>query len=164
MLPIPGNYKIKIVQSGSMEPTIQTGGIVVDKPESAYHVGDIVTFGLDTKTQVPTTHRIIAIGSGPNPVYTTKGDANDAADPTNTHLSDIHGKVILTVPYVGYLLDFARKPLGFVLLVGVPAALIIMDELGKIIREILIIRRRKSLAKATYATPQPHQQPKRTVD
>ncbi len=143
MTQIGGNIKIKIVKSGSMEPAIMTGSIVIIKAEPTYYVGDIVTFGLDTKTQVPTTHRIVAIGSDPSPIYTTKGDANDANDPSNTRLGDIHGKVITAVPYLGFILDFARKPLGFGLLVGVPASLIILEELGKIWAEVKRLRNKK---------------------
>lgn len=152
LVPIPGNFKVKIVKSGSMEPAIKTGSIVIDKGEASYKVGDIVTFGKDTKTQIPTTHRIIAISGGPDPVYTTKGDANDAPDQAVTHLPDIHGRVLLSVPYLGYILSYARQPLGFALLVGVPAALIILDEIGKIIREVALLRRKKRMR---YANPHP---------
>ena len=144
ILPIPGSIQLKVVESGSMEPAIMTGGIVVDRPAATYNVGDIITFGADTKTQVPTTHRIVAIeGSGANERITTKGDANDAPDPTQTTLAAVHGKVIFTMPYVGYVLNFARQPLGFALLVGVPAFFIILEEIGKIVREIARIRRQK---------------------
>ena len=56
--PIKGNYQIKIVQSGSMEPSIRIGSIVVIKPNASYAVGDVVTFGKDTQQDIPTTHRI----------------------------------------------------------------------------------------------------------
>lgn len=157
LIPIPGNFKVKIVKSGSMEPAIKTGSIVVNKAASSYQVGDVVTFGADTKTQIPTTHRIVAITDSPNPIFTTKGDANDAPDQVNTRQSDIHGKVIFTVPYLGYILDFARKPLGFGLLVGLPAALIILDEVAKIIREVQQIRRRKQFAHIPHANPESQQ-------
>lgn len=143
ILPITGNFKVKVVQSGSMEPTIKTGGVIIIHPRETYGVGDIVTFGLDTKTQIPTTHRIIEVkGDGPLRTFTTQGDANDGPDPAVIRLSDIHGKVIFDLPYLGYLLDFAKKPTGFMLLVGVPAFLIIFDEIGKIIKEIRRIRRK----------------------
>lgn len=146
LVPVPGNFKVKVVKSGSMEPYIKTGGIVVIKPSVSYEVGDVITFGKDTQTQIPTTHRITKIdGDGPLRTFTTKGDANDAEDPQVTRLADISGKVILTVPYLGYVLDFAKKPLGFALLVGVPALIIIFDELGKILREIRSMRRKKQI-------------------
>lgn len=155
LIPMPGNFKVKVVKSGSMEPYIKTGGIVVIIPSSSYEVGDVITFGKDTKTQIPTTHRIVKIeGDGPLRTFTTKGDANDAEDPSVTRLADIEGKLLFTVPYLGYVLDFAKKPLGFALLVGVPALVIIIDEIGKIIREIRLMRRKKQSLNATEETQQ----------
>jgi signal peptidase len=146
MIPIPGNLQAKVVKSGSMEPSIKTGGIVFVHPSTSYEVGDIITFGKDTKTVIPTTHRIVKVnGNGSSKTFTTKGDANDVADPTDTRLGDVSGKVVFSVPYLGFVLDFARKPLGFSLLVGVPAVVIILEEIGKIIREARLIRRRKQL-------------------
>ncbi len=156
MAPVPGNWKVKIVKSGSMEPTIKTGGIVVIKPTDVYRVGDIVTFGADTKTQIPTTHRIIEMGDFEGvPSISTKGDANDSPDQRPTPISEIHGKVILTVPYLGFLLDFAKKPIGFALLVGLPALAIIVDELGKIVAELRKMRKRKERAVAGEAPSLP---------
>lgn len=144
MVPIPGNIKVKIVKSGSMEPAIRTGGVVVIMPSSKYVIGDIITFGKDTKTQIPTTHRVIGIdGTGSLEAFTTKGDANDSQDPEPARIGEVQGKVILTVPFLGYILDFAKKPLGFVLLVGVPALLIIFDEMAKIFTEVKKLKRKK---------------------
>ena len=107
LLPIPGNFKVKVVKSGSMEPAIRTGGIVVIRPASSYEMGDIVTFGPDTKTQVPTTHRVVAIsGEGAARIYTTKGDANDAEDLPISE-GDVIGRAVymgtspVRIPYLG---------------------------------------------------------------
>jgi signal peptidase len=137
LLPIPGNIEMKIVKSGSMEPTIMTGGIVVIKPEPSYAVGDVVTFGEDTKEKIPTTHRIIeeSVENGTT-YFTTKGDANEEQDPQKVAASEVIGKVVFTAPYAGYLLDFSRQPLGFALLVGVPAASLILNELFSIWNEL----------------------------
>jgi signal peptidase len=154
LLPIAGNVKIKIVKSGSMEPTIRTGAIVVDKPETTYQVGDVVTFGADTKTQIPTTHRILAIsGEGAGALLTTKGDANNAQDPVQTPVSAVHGKVLFSVPYLGYILNFARQPLGFVLLIGLPATLIIFDELVAIWGEVKNLRARRRAFREARGSP-----------
>lgn len=139
-----GGLSIKIVQSGSMEPAIKTGSIVVVKPAETYAIGDIITFGEDTRKKVPTTHRILdvrAIEGGY--LFTTKGDANEDTDTKEVRSGEIIGKVQFAVPYVGYVIDFTRKPLGFILLVGVPAAVIIFDELGSIFGEARQLRLRK---------------------
>lgn len=141
LLPIPGNIEVKIVKSGSMEPTIMTGSIVVVKPSASYAVNDVITFGEDTKRQIPTTHRIIATnGDFKSISYTTKGDANEEQDPAPVSQSDIIGKVVLAVPYAGYILDFARQPIGFTLMIGIPAGIIILDELLRIFTEVRKMR------------------------
>ena len=146
LMPIPGNFKVKVVKSGSMEPALMTGGIVVIRPVSSYHVNDIITFGPDTKTQVPTTHRIIlTTGTGAEESFTTKGDANEGPDSEPTLARNVQGKVIFSAPYAGYVLDFARKPLGFALLVGVPALIVIIEEIAKIVGEIRRIRHKKKM-------------------
>jgi signal peptidase len=144
LLPIPGNIEIKIVKSGSMEPFIKTGSIVIVKPEQSYKVGDVVTFGEDTQRQIPTTHRIVsAREENGHTIFSTKGDANEEADPNEVGAEFVIGKVVTSVPYAGYLLDFARKPVGFILLIAVPAAFIILDESIRIGKEIIALRRKR---------------------
>ena len=136
LLPIANNIQIKIVESGSMEPTILTGSLVIIKPATSYAVGDIITF-TSVSADVPTTHRIVGIreASGQK-FFMTKGDANEEADTNETALRSVIGKVALAVPYVGFVLDFARQPIGFGLLIVLPALLIIWSELEKIWREL----------------------------
>ena len=146
LLPIPGNIKVKIVKSGSMEPAIKTGSIVIVRPEATYASGDVITFGLDTRTHIPTTHRIVAVhddGGGPI-TYSVKGDANEEVDPDVIPRSSVIGKVVLAIPYAGYILDFARQPIGFTLLIGIPAGIIILDEALRIWTEIRSMRRKES--------------------
>ena len=137
LFPIKGNYQIKIVKSGSMEPSIKTGSIVVIKPSTTYAVGDVVTFGKDTKKDIPTTHRIISSRAVEGVLlFTTKVDANEDKDTNEIRQGDINGKVLFDVPYFGYIIDLARKPLGFAVLIILPAFIIIFDEGGKIWKEI----------------------------
>jgi signal peptidase I len=140
-----------------MEPTIKTGSLTIVKPMTSYAVGDVIMFGPDTKTQIPTTHRIIAdeVRSGVF-YYTTKGDANEDPDPRPVAQSEVFGKVLFSIPYLGYLLDFAKKPLGFGLLVGVPAVIVIFGEIEKIYREMKKIKQSKKKEEEP-ATNQPYE-------
>lgn len=152
LLPITGNVEIKIVKSGSMEPTIHTGSLVVVFPTGNYHAGDVVTFGKDTKTSIPTTHRIVSERTeGGKTYYTTQGDANEDPDPEQATATSVIGKVLFSVPFAGYVLDFARQPLGFALLIGAPAAMIVIDEAITIVQEIALLRRRKLKKRAALA-------------
>jgi signal peptidase len=149
LIPLPGSIEVKIVKSGSMEPAIPTGSLVIIKPDvttygAKYNVGEIITFGPDTAREIPTTHRVLAISrDGDGFVYTTKGDANEEQDPNPVPASDVIGQVVFSLPYAGYILDFAKKPLGFTLLIGIPAAAIMLDEATVIAKEFVRMRRRK---------------------
>jgi len=142
LFPIPGNFQVKIVQSGSMEPAIKTGGIVIIKPAQNYSVGDIVTFGKDTKKDIPTTHRITdsRVVDGVL-LFTTKGDANEDKDTVEVKEKEIIGKVLFSLPFAGYLIDFAKKPFGFAVMIILPAFIVIYDEGAKIFREIQKMRK-----------------------
>ena len=135
MIPIPGNFEVRVVQSGSMEPAIHTGSVVVIKPSSEYGVGDIITFS-DPTNNTPTTHRIVALGTTAEDTFVTKGDANDGNDMGEISKERIMGKVVASIPFVGYLLDAGKKPIGFALLVVLPALIIISEEFSKIVKEI----------------------------
>lgn len=135
--PIAGNYKFLTVLSGSMEPKIKTGSVVIVKPSDNYKIGDIITFGKNTKTETPTTHRIydIAVERGEQ-MYITKGDANEDPDIKQIAKKEVIGKALFSIPYFGYAVDMAKKPIGFAVVIIVPAIVIIFDEIRKIYSEI----------------------------
>ena len=127
-----------------MEPAIKMGGIVMVKPTDEYKIGDVISFGKVTRTKAPTTHRIydIKVIEGES-YYVTKGDANNAPDQREISEREVIGKVLFSISYLGYAVDFAKKPLGFALIIIVPAAIIIFDEAKKIYGEIKKKKKRK---------------------
>lgn len=131
------DFKVMTVISGSMEPAIKMGSVVVVKPSEEYKIGDVITFGPYTKEKTPTTHRINDIRVVEDVAYyITKGDANSSPDQKEVSEKEIIGKVLFSVPYLGYAVDAAKKPMGFMLIIIAPAAIIIGDELRKIWVEI----------------------------
>ena len=143
VLPITGNFKIKIILSGSMEPTIKTGSIVVIKPADDYGIGDIITFQTAIDKDL-ITHRINDIKIvGNEPRYITKGDANNAPDQREIVQREVIGKLLFSIPYLGYVINFAQKPLGFSLIIILPAIAIVYDEVKKIWKEIIKLKNKK---------------------
>jgi len=139
--PAKGNIQIKVVESGSMEPNIKTGAIVLIKPSANYSVGDVITFDGNFKDakgkRVPITHRITEVKNENGKVsYMTKGDANEEADGEFIPALRVVGKVLFSVPYVGYAIDTAKKPYGFLALVIIPALLIIWSQIENIWKEV----------------------------
>lgn len=91
-------YQIYNVLSGSMEPTIQTGSLVVVqgvKPE-AIESDDVITF--QDETGNITTHRVVSVQEDS---YVTKGDANEIIDPMAVMKESLIGKVVFHIPYLG---------------------------------------------------------------
>lgn len=100
-------YAILEVISGSMEPTIKIGDlIVINVNEKTYKKGDIVTFYDEENSFV--THRIISIDNTKKEMV-TKGDNNNADDgPTKT--TKIVGKYICKFSGLGKILSTLRSP------------------------------------------------------
>lgn len=101
-------YNYKTVLTGSMEPAIPVGSIVITKEQSSYEIEDIISF--QEKGSV-ITHRIISID---RERYITKGDANNVADTEEVQQKQILGKVILTIPLLGYLVMWLMSPVGII--------------------------------------------------
>jgi len=55
----------------------------------------------------------------------TKGDAVEDADPWPVSLSDIRGIYLLKIPYIGYVSNFIRTKLGWLVVVIIPAAVLV---------------------------------------
>lgn len=137
VLPIPGTIKLMVVQSGSMEPAISSGSIVIVRPVSEYKVGNIITFGPWDRVTSPTTHRIYEVRQyDDHTAYITKGDANNGPDVREIHERDVVGKMLFSVPYAGYAVAAVRRPLGFLLVVLIPVCIVLGSEIRKLIKKI----------------------------
>ncbi|MCD6241513.1 signal peptidase I [Candidatus Bathyarchaeota archaeon] len=130
-----GDTRYEPVYTGSMEPAIPVGSVVVIKPANpdTLKVGDIICFKIEGESSTTVTHRIINIT---DEGFITKGDANEDLDQWIVKKENIIGKVIAVIPYLGYLGYFVRTPVGFTLLIVIPASLLIILEIRNIIKEL----------------------------
>lgn len=136
-------YQMFVVKSGSMEPKIHTGSIVLDHKEDSYEVGDAITFKTQDNKDT-TSHRIVAVsGTGNDTSYQVKGDANETPDVGVVAKYNVVGKVNLTIPYLGYLIAFIRTLPGLIIFIIVPAMIIIAEEMSNIKDEVKRIRAEK---------------------
>ncbi len=109
-------YSLLEVVSGSMEPTIHVGDLIlIDTKDSVYHVNDIVTFKDVNGDFV--THRILHIEEGE---MVTKGDNNNTEDSAMS-TKDIVGKYLFRIPNAGKVMASFKTPfvMGMVLVIGV---------------------------------------------
>lgn len=93
------------VLTGSMEPTMPPGTLIVVKPTPAdqLQTGQVITFQPQSGDPEVVTHRIDGIfynGQGERRIY-TRGDANNVRDPWALEAGQIRGRVWYAVPYLG---------------------------------------------------------------
>ena len=133
--PWVGDYQTMTVLSGSMEPEIKSGSVAVISPQDSYQAGDIITFS--TGRNLPSTHRITdKETTDTGPIYKTKGDANPTGDLESVTKEDVLGGFVFSIPYLGYVVEFAKTGYGFALLILLPAIWIISGEIKNIYKEI----------------------------
>lgn len=112
-----------VILSGSMEPAISPGDVVIVDASAAVAVGDVITF---RDGSIPTTHRVVAVQDG---AFVTQGDANEDPDAALVAPESVLGQVVLTIPLLGHVILWANSPLGYVSLVVVPLGLLVGSEL-----------------------------------
>lgn len=98
-------YRPVAILTYSMEPIFTRGDAVIvekldDDEKNRLKKGDIIQYQVD-KTVV--VHRIIKVKKEDNKkVYILKGDNNNAKDPKPVYMEQIMGKVLFSIPKVGY--------------------------------------------------------------
>lgn len=96
-------FKTFVVLSGSMEPELNIGDIIIVKEvdDNKLKVGDIVSY---KNSQTVTTHRITEISKKADKTYfKTKGDANNTEDDKLVEENIIEGKLVTSIPKIGNL-------------------------------------------------------------
>ena len=136
-LPHAFGFKSFTVMSGSMEPAIGTGAVVVERPIAPREarVGDVVTFKDPEGGERLITHRVKSVRvRGGTARFVTKGDANNTVERWSVPAEGSIGRVAYDVPKVGYLMVYAGGPHGRILLIVLPALMLAAYELVRIWR------------------------------
>ena len=123
--------------SGSMEPTISPGDVVINEQIEPWEaqVGDIVTFRDPQDPSKLLTHRVVATkDTGSHIAFVTQGDANNTQEHWRVPATGEVGRLAYIVPWVGHLAVLTRTRIGWALLVGIPLLAILLEELVRIWR------------------------------
>ena len=128
-------WSVDAVFSGSMEPELKVGSVVVTRPVEPEEIraGDIITFSSPLNERL-TSHRVIAVEQGSSIHFLTNGDANKDADPFVVPAQNVVGKVCLHLPYFGYVTQFVKTPFGLLLTICLPGLVVIVMEVRNIWR------------------------------
>jgi signal peptidase I len=139
LVPALLGYQRYVITSGSMTGTYDRGSLVFDRvvPTASLRAGDVITFRPPGHAGL-VTHRIASVRSaGGQRVFTTKGDANRAADAWGAiALHEARqARVAFHLPYLGYGLATLSERRVRMVVIGVPALLIALAALSGLWRD-----------------------------
>ena len=101
LLPLLAGMTPRVILSGSMEPRIHVGDVVVTRevPAATLTKGMVVTVKDPDHPGRTRTHRLLRRAA--DGTLVTKGDANPQADSSHVSTGDVLGLGVIRVPYVG---------------------------------------------------------------
>ncbi len=120
-----------VVASGSMIPELEVYDVLVvqgHEPFEDLEIGDIIVFNRPSDHNRVIVHRVVSITDDDPITLRTKGDANPASIPgTDFPITEEEyiGKVVYTLPQVGYVTQLLKPPINYVIIVVVIGVMVV---------------------------------------
>ncbi|MCD8364429.1 MAG: signal peptidase I [Clostridiales bacterium] len=119
VMPMPFGIGVSVVLSGSMEPELSVGDLVIIRGTQTVAVGDVIVYQSGRDLII---HRVVAVSED---TVVTQGDANNVPDDP-IDISDVKGKLAAHIPGVGKVVRILKKPVVIVLFLL--AALLLVER------------------------------------
>ncbi len=128
------NYGMYVVSSESMKPAINMGDMIVTGPLNGPLSGEVQPGMIITyeRGKELVTHRALSVDGDS---LVTKGDAVEDPDPWPVTLSEVSGIYLFKIPYAGYLSDFIKTKLGWLVVIIIPAMVLVALLIRDIVKE-----------------------------
>jgi signal peptidase I len=147
-LTIKGTLPFMPIFGSSMEPTLQSGSLLMIKPINPgdIKVGDIIIYNVPEMVReyygypAVVSHRVIDIRTTPSLGFRTKGD-NTGEDPFTIRPMDVRGTVGKQIPYIGLPLLFFQSQQGLIFVVIALALLTIFLYGGEMLHGGSVLHR-----------------------
>ena len=120
-----------VVASGSMIPELEVYDVLIvqgHEPFEDIEIGDIIVFNRPSDHNRVIVHRVVSIIDDEPKTIRTKGDANPASIPgTDFPITDKEyiGKVVYTLPQVGYVTQLLKPPINYIIIAVVIGVMIV---------------------------------------
>ncbi|HEY8364223.1 MAG TPA: signal peptidase I, partial [Haloplasmataceae bacterium] len=139
-------YKMFIVLSDSMKPKFQGGDIVITKSIDPKKLkkGDIITFYSSDPNSYIVTHQIVEVTTVNDQLaFVTKGLNVEKNDDYPAYASNVLGKFSFSIPKAGYLFQFIKKPVGYILLIFIPFLILVGLNGYQLVKAYKLYRKEK---------------------
>lgn len=126
-----------VVASGSMIPVLEVYDVLIvlgHEPFEEIEIGDIIVFNRPSDHNRVIVHRVASIIQEDPKTIRTQGDANPASIPgTDFPITEEEyiGKVVYTLPQVGYITQLLKPPINYVIIAVVIGIMIIKQFVKK---------------------------------
>ena len=126
-----------VVASGSMVPVLEVYDVLVVQghdPFEEIEIGDIIVFNRPSDHNRVIVHRVVSIIDENPKIIRTQGDANPASIPgTDFPISEEEyiGKVVFTLPQVGYVTQVLKPPTNYIIIAIVIGVMVVKQMMGK---------------------------------
>ncbi len=125
-----------VVASGSMIPVLQVYDVLIvqgHEPFEDVKTGDIIVFDRPSDHNRVIVHRVVSIIDDDPKTIRTKGDANPASIPgTDFPITEEEyiGKVVYTLPQVGYVTQLLKPPINYVI-IAIVIGVMVVKQISK---------------------------------
>ena len=137
-----------VVASGSMIPELEVYDVLIvqgHEPFEDIEIGDVIVFNRPSDHNRVIVHRVVSILDDDPKTVRTKGDANPASIPgTDFPITqeEYIGKVVYTLPQVGYVTQLLKPPINYII-IAIVVGVMIVKQFSK----------RKSEKELTFSDP-----------
>ena len=120
-----------VVASGSMIPELEIYDVLIvqgHEPFEDLEIGDIIVFNRPSDHNRVIVHRVVSIIDDDPKTLRTQGDANPASIPgTDFPITEEEyiGKVVYTLPQVGYVTQLLKPPINYVIIAVVIGVMVV---------------------------------------
>lgn len=124
-------WRLQVVESGSMAPTITTHSLIAVSPVVPRLVaeGDVITFRDPLDRRHIVVHRVVKVVEQPGVLaFQTQGDANGTPDSVLVPAADVRGRMRLHSRGLGHVARALTGRGGALLLIGLPLLLGLVSE------------------------------------
>gem|GEM_PF-1612406 len=135
-VPQVAGYQFYIIKSAAMSPEISDGSLALGRETDPARIaaGDIITFYSQDDPGSVTAGRVVEVSRENGLNMLTTRESISAPESRQVSSDVVIGLVIGSVPYIGQLIDYAQTFEGLILLIFVPGILIIVFQMGKIVK------------------------------
>jgi signal peptidase len=134
------------ILTSSMEPGLPPGTLIVVEPVAPENIviGDVITYQIESGEAAVVTHRILEVQSSTigEPTFILQGDNNAEPDPPVT-ASQIQGRLVYSLPWVGNLSSILNGPARATLLPILAGAMVLYAAVSIVIGLVGLARKKR---------------------